>query len=217
MQVPAGHSASWAGYTAAPTSSPYAVTGRRFAAVSGDGTALVVGDEGVSLTAVRKDGTQEAATALYRACAAVLNWPDGGRRLIGTDGIVIDVEPGLYGVDVPTMAAVDAAVSPAAVVRLPPRHLPPKAQSAVTQAGNESPEQAAPAVVRRTGPQTAALVVLGLLAGLFAFLALAVTVFGGGDPETSTGEWIAIAGFLWAVTALCAWPAVRILRRTRRA
>ncbi|MGY5007204.1 hypothetical protein ACWDFR_41240 [Streptomyces sp. 900105755] len=60
------------------------------------------------------------------------------------------------------------------------------------------------------------MVVLGLFGGLFAFLALAVTVFGGSDPETSTGEWIALAGFLWGVTALFAGPAVRILRRTRR-
>ncbi|MGI5455443.1 hypothetical protein ACQEWB_20150 [Streptomyces sp. CA-249302] len=57
---------------------------------------------------------------------------------------------------------------------------------------------------------------LGVFGGLFAFLALAVTIFGGGDPGTGTGEWIALAGFLWAVTGLLAWPAVRIVRRTRR-
>ncbi|MDV9170484.1 insulinase family protein, partial [Streptomyces sp. W16] len=73
---------------------------------------------------------------------------------------------------------------------------------------------AAPA--RRTGGQTAALVVLFLLGGLFAFLALAMTAFGGGDPDSSTGEWLGLAGFLWAVTGLLVWPAVRILRRTRR-
>jgi predicted Zn-dependent peptidase len=216
MQVPAGHTADWAGYTAAPTSSSYAVTGRRFEAGHGGGNAraLVIGDDGVSLTAGAKDGTQEAATVLYRSCAAVLGWPDGGRRLIGTDGITVDVEPGAYGVDAHTMAALEAAVPPHARVQLPPRQRVPRAEApeAAEVRGASAPAQPA----RRTGGQTAALVVLGLLAGLFAFLALAVTVFEGGDPETSTGEWFGLAGFLWAVTGLLAWPAVRILRRTRR-
>ncbi|MGW2722761.1 hypothetical protein [Streptomyces sp. NPDC001492] len=43
----------------------------------------------------------------------------------------------------------------------------------------------------------------------------AVTAFGD-DPQTSTGEWAAMAGFLWGTTVLLAWPVVRILRRTRR-
>ncbi|MCI3272559.1 hypothetical protein [Streptomyces cylindrosporus] len=42
------------------------------------------------------------------------------------------------------------------------------------------------------------------------------SVFGGGDPETGTGEWIALAGFLRAVTGPPTWPVVRIVRRTRR-
>ncbi|MET7473405.1 insulinase family protein [Streptomyces sp. NPDC005648] len=216
MQVPAGHTANWAGYTAAPTSSSYAVTGRRFETGQGGGNApaLVVGDDGVSLTAAAKDGTQEAATVLYRSCAAVLSWPDGGRRFIGTDGITVDVEPGAYGVDAHTMASIDVAVPPEAVIRLPPRPQQPKApprqpRSTAAPSGTEAP------AVRRTGRQTAAVVVFGLLSGLFAFIALAVTVFGH-DPQTSTGEWAGLSGFLWGVTALLAWPAVRILRRYRR-
>ncbi|MFF4212547.1 insulinase family protein [Streptomyces sp. NPDC001796] len=219
MQVPAGHSADWAGYTAAPTRSAYAVTGRRFASVGGDGSALVFGDEGVSMTVRAKDGTENAVTVAYRACAAVLSWPDGGRQLIGTDGLVVEVEPGLYGVDAHTMAAVDAAVPQSAVVWLPPRQQQPKARPAAASQGNGETSangEQRPAPARRTGRQTAAVVVFGLLAGLFAFLALAVTVFGR-DPQTSTGEWLGIAGFMWGVTALLAWPAVRILRRTRRA
>ncbi|MFF8944211.1 insulinase family protein [Streptomyces sp. NPDC014864] len=228
MQVPGGHSADWAGYTAAPTSSSYAVTGQRFASRNRDGSTLVVGEEGVSVTEGARDGTERAATVPYRACAAMLSWPDGGRRLIGTDGLVVDVEPGLYGVDAHTMAVVEAAVPPAAVVRLPPRQRTPAPEPG-TERGTEpgaasdgsgvngagSPQRGAP--TRRTGRQTAALVVLGLLGGLFGLLALVFTVFGGGDPETSTGEWVAIAGFLWGVTGLLAWPAVWILRRTRRA
>ncbi|MEU6216514.1 insulinase family protein [Streptomyces sp. NPDC047022] len=217
LQVPAGHSADWAGYTAAPTSSSYAVTGRRFDSRRGDGSALVAGDDGVSVTARDKEG-ERAATVHYQACAAMMSWPDGGRRLFGTDGLVVDVEPDLYGIDAHTMATIDAAVPPNAVVWLPPRQQRPKPEAATVSSGNgETPAAggAAP-TARRTGQQTAALVVFGLLGGLCALLALAVTVFGDDDPGTSTGEWIAIAGFLWGVTALVAWPAVRILRRTRR-
>ncbi|MGV9244578.1 insulinase family protein [Streptomyces sp. NPDC003710] len=219
MQVPAGHTADWAGYTAAPTGSSYTVTGRRFPSVRGDGTALVVGDDGISVTAREKNGTESAATVLYRACAAMLSWPDGGRRLVGTDGLVIEVEPGLYGVDAHTMAALDAAVPHHAVVWLPPRQQRPAPREAAAPGGEAETgagTSARPAPARRTGRQTAAVVAFGILGGFFAFLALLFTVFGAGDPETSTGEWAAIAGFLWGVAALLAWPAVRILRRTRR-
>ncbi|MEV6022668.1 insulinase family protein [Streptomyces sp. NPDC052036] len=216
LQVPGGHRADWAGYTEAPTSSTYAVTGRRFASVRGDGTALVVGDEGISVTARAKDGTEEAVTVLYRACAAMLSWPDGGRRLVGTDALVIEVEPGLYGVDAHTMATVDAAVPPNAVVSLPPRQERPAPRTAPAP-GTDTGTSGRPAPTRRTGRQTAAVVAFGLLGGLFAFFALLLTVFGAGDPETTTGEWLSISGFLWGVAALLAWPAVRILRRTRRA
>ncbi|MET7484296.1 insulinase family protein [Streptomyces sp. NPDC005538] len=212
LQVPSGHSADWAGYAEAPTRSTYAVTGRRFEAVTKDGSALVVGDDGVSVTARGRDGGDLAVTVPYRACAAVLSWPDGGRRLIGTDGLAVAVEPGLYGVDAHTMATLDAAVPPHARVELPPRQSAPRADAPTAPVA-----QGGPAPARRTGAQTAGLVVLGLFGALFAFCALAVTVFSGSDPETSTGEWIGLSGFLWAVTGLLVWPAVRILRRTRRA
>ncbi|MGW2649536.1 insulinase family protein [Streptomyces sp. NPDC001393] len=215
MQVPSGHTADWAGYTEAPTSSAYAVTGRRFEPARGGGAALVVGDEGVSLTCTERDGTQRAATVLYRACAAVLNWPDGGRRLIGTDGICVDLEPGLYGVDAHTLAVVDAAVPPTAVVRLPPRQNRPGPETAAAASAGNGGASPRPAPVRRTAGQTAALVVLGLLTVVCAFVALAVTAFGD-DPQTGVGVWIALSAFFWGVTGLLAWPAVRIVRRTRR-
>ncbi|MFF4824304.1 insulinase family protein [Streptomyces sp. NPDC001312] len=219
MQVPHGHSADWAGYTAAPTSSSHAVTGRRFPSLRSDGSTLVVGEEGVSQTEVGPDGTEHAVTVPYRACAAMLSWPDGGRRLIGTDGLVVDMEPGLYGVDAHTMAVVAAAVPPAVVVWLPPRERTPASEPVPAPGGGGairagSPGRATP--TRRTGGQTAALVVFGLLGALFGFLALSFTVFGADDPETSTGELISISGFMWGLTALLAWPTVRILRRTRR-
>ncbi|MGW4673932.1 insulinase family protein [Streptomyces sp. NPDC004324] len=209
LQAPAGHSADWAGYAQAPTGSSYAVTGTTFAPRRKDGPSLIVGSEGVSVTA-----DDQTATVLYRACAAVLNWPDGGRRFIGLDGLSVEVEPGLYGVDAHTMATVDAAVHPSAVVRLPPRQRQPLPEAAGGE-GTGAPAKAAPA--RRTGGQTALLVIFGVLAGGWSLLALAYTVFGFSDPETSTGGWAALTAFLWGVGALLAWPAVRVLRGTRRA
>lgn len=211
MQVPAGHSADWAGYTAAPTTSPYTVTGRRFTARDDDRCAVVIGTEGVSFVARERDGGESAATVRYHACAAVLSWPDGGRRLIGTDGLVVDVEPGRFGIDAHTMAVLDTALPPAAVVPQPPRSTPPVPEPPVRR---EAPAQAKAAPRRRTAGQTVAVVLLGLLTVLLAFVALAVTV---ARSEFSTGEWVVTAGFLWGVTALCAWPAIRILRDTRRA
>lgn len=57
------------------------------------------------------------------------------------------------------------------------------------------------------------LVIFGVLAGLWSLLALSYTVFGFSDPETSAGEWAALAIFLWGVGALPTWPAVRVNRR----
>ncbi|MFJ5217911.1 insulinase family protein [Streptomyces sp. NPDC088354] len=226
LQVPSGHSADWAGYAQAPTTSAYAVTGRRFAPGRKGAAALVVGDDGVSLTerpAAGADGTERAATVLFRSCAAMLSWPDGGRRLIGTDGLVVDVEPGVHGVDAHTIAVIDAAVPAAAVVQMPVRRNPPRRDAApaardaagIGDFGPATPPERT-ARTRRTGMQTVAMVLFGLLGAFFAFVALAYTVFGSDDPGTGTGEWISVAGFLWAVSALFVWPAVRILRRTAR-
>ncbi|WP_127355394.1 peptidase M16 family protein [Actinacidiphila soli] len=216
MQVPAGHRADWAGYAPAPTRSSYTVTGRRFASAGNDGTSLLIGAEGVSLT-----GDGESVTVLYRACAAKLTWPDGGRRLVGNDGLTVDVEPGFYGIDPQTMATIDAAVHPSATVWLPPRQHQPrpaserKATAAPTTTATTGGQGENPPT-RRTGGQTAVLIVFGLAAGLWSCMALLLTLFGATDPQTTTGEWIAMSLFFWVVAALLAWPAIRILRRTRR-
>ncbi|MGW5046189.1 M16 family metallopeptidase [Streptomyces griseoluteus] len=227
LQVPSGHSADWAGYTAAPTASDRAVTGPRFITGRAGDAELTVGDDGVSLTersSSGADGTR-VATVLYRSCAAMLSWPDGGRRLIGADGLTVDVEPAVHGVEPSTMAVIDAAVPPHAVVPLPPRPHPPRLDRAPASGTTTSarPTAAPPATgtvladrPRRTGGQTAAMVLLGVLGGCFGLLALMLTVFGADDPETGVGEWLALSGFLWGVTALLVWPAVRILRRTSR-
>ncbi|MEU9925271.1 insulinase family protein [Streptomyces griseoluteus] len=215
LQVPGGHRADWAGYTAAPVDSPHSVTGRRFAASDGGDTALVMGADGVSLTGRTADGTERAVTVHYRACAAVLSWPDGGRRLVGTDGLTVEVEPGLYGIDAHTMAALDAAVPLHAVV-----HLPPRQQPAARPASSGTPQGSSPGArtpTRRTVAQSIGLAVLAILAVLSGFVALSFTVFEAEDPELTMGEWLALSGFLWGITGLLVWPAVRIARTPRRA
>ncbi|MFB7779285.1 hypothetical protein [Streptomyces bauhiniae] len=69
-------------------------------------------------------------TVLHRSCAAMSSRPDGGRRLIGADGLTVDVEPAVYGVEPSAMAVIDAAVPPDAVVTLPQRRHPPRLDSA---------------------------------------------------------------------------------------
>ncbi|MER5181761.1 insulinase family protein [Streptomyces sp. NPDC002896] len=210
MQVPTGHRADWAGFAAAPTASLHAVAGKQFPSVRKDGSALVVGDEGVSLTTEKR-----TITVLYRECAAQLSWPDGGRQLVGSDGLAVQVEPGLYGIDAHTMATIDAAVHPAATVWLPPRQQP-RADAGAAADGASPARSGRPAPARRTGAQTAGLVIFGVLAGLWSLVAAAYTIFGVSDPETTTGEWAALTVFLWIVAAGLALPAVRIQRRTRR-
>ncbi|MGV9787177.1 insulinase family protein [Streptomyces sp. NPDC003435] len=221
LQVPGGHSADWAGYTAAPVDSPYAVTGRRFPAKDGGGTALLVGAEGVSLTGRSADGSDRAVTVRYRSCVAVLSWPDGGRRLVGPDGLTVEVEPGLYGIDAHTMAALDAAVPPHAVVWLPPRQQPaarPTATAAPQEGGHaQGSSSGGRTPTRRTVMQSIGLVLFVILAVLSGFVALAFTVFEAEDPELTMGEWLAISAFFWGITGLLVWPAVRIVRTTRRA
>ncbi|MEU6817254.1 insulinase family protein [Streptomyces sp. NPDC046860] len=220
MQVPSGHSADWAGFTAAPTDSSYTVTGRRFRSVRDRSAALVVGAEGVSVTTKGPDGAECAVSVPFRACAAMLCWPDGGRRLIGTDALCVDVEPGLYDIDAHTMATIDAAVPPHAVVRLPPRQQPTAGPAPAAASPSGAAQGASPGgrtFTRRTVMQSVGLVVLGILAVLSGLVALSFTVFEAEDPELTMGEWIAISAFLWGVTALLVWPAVRIVRTTRRA
>jgi hypothetical protein len=215
LQVPSGHGAKWAGFTPAPTESTTAVAGRSFPSVAKDGTALVVGPDGVSFTA-----PDLTVTVRYRECAAKLSWPDGGRRLIGTDGLTVEIEPAQYGIDAQTMFELDAAVHPSATVRLPPRQNRPQVRTSASPAatnpvvgGNGKGKRP---TTERTRAQTVVLVVFLLLSIPWSGLALLITAFGATDPQTTTGEWIGMTVFFWLVAALLAWPAIRVLRRTRR-
>ncbi|MDQ0794511.1 pitrilysin family protein [Streptomyces sp. B1I3] len=118
LQVP-GRGADWAGFTAAPqwsTDTPTA-SGTRHPGLEDSSTSLTVAPDAVSLT------TPSGQVVIrYADCAALLVHPDGGRHLTGLDGFQIRVEPTLYkGLTPARTAVIDAAVPPAAVIRMPPR------------------------------------------------------------------------------------------------
>ncbi|NES16577.1 MULTISPECIES: insulinase family protein [Micromonospora] len=114
LLVPAGLRADWAGFSAAPTFSEDSVEGKAHQGRD-DHSQLIVGDDGVTVA----DG-EAVATVRYADCAALLVWPDGARRLIGHDGIVVHVEPNLFE-PVPDLAVVDQAVAADRHVTLPAR------------------------------------------------------------------------------------------------
>jgi zinc protease len=116
LMAPAGTHADWAGYTAAPTHSGRAVTGRTHRAIRDPRQHLVAAADGVSHVS-----GDEAATVRYDECAALLAWPDGARQLIGADAIVVGVEPLVYR-DAAAMAReVDARVPSELRVEMPAR------------------------------------------------------------------------------------------------
>ncbi|WP_327409133.1 insulinase family protein [Streptomyces sp. NBC_01281] len=116
LQVP-GRGADWAGFSLAPQYSEEAVTGTRHGSLENDDVTLTISTEGVSLTTPRG-----VVTVRYDACAAMTTLPDGARTLTGLDGFLVTIEPTLYrGVTPERIAAVDAAVPEAAVVRMPAR------------------------------------------------------------------------------------------------
>lgn len=116
LMAPAGTGVAPDGYTAAPEVSGAAVTGRTHRARRNRGVRLVHGADGVSV--IEGDAIR---TVRYDTCAAVLAWPDGGRRLIGDDAIAVRVEPTLYRHGAAVVADIDARTPPALRVEMPPR------------------------------------------------------------------------------------------------
>ncbi|WP_051799433.1 M16 family metallopeptidase [Catenuloplanes japonicus] len=116
LMVPDGRGADWAGFTAAPTESEEAVTGRRHPLLADRSQALILGPDGVSL-----QGSRSLVTVRYAETALMLAWPDGARRLIGHDAVIAHVEPGLFAVDAAALTLIDAAVPAELRVDLPAR------------------------------------------------------------------------------------------------
>ncbi len=129
-QVPAG-GLDWAGFVAVPTGSGSAVAGREYPVIGGGRAVLLVGPDGVSLRSAAG-----VVTVRFDEVAAMESFADGGRWVVGTDGFRVHLEPTVFALDEAAVAAVDAAVDPARVVRRPGREA---AQLPRPAAGGEGP------------------------------------------------------------------------------
>jgi zinc protease len=116
LRVPDHYTAEWAGFTPAPTFSPSAVDGAEVLPREAVDDLLVIGDEGISR--LTPGGP---LTVRYRDCQAQLRWPDGARRFLGPDGIVVDVQPTLWQLTADQVALLDRAVDEKVRVDLPAR------------------------------------------------------------------------------------------------
>jgi zinc protease len=117
VQVPYGHRVAVSGFQPGPVHSDAAVPGTRFASQGTDQSSLVLGNTGVSLVA--EDG--HAVTVRFSECVARLDWPDGAATFIGQDGMNVAVEPTLYRVDGPSLAALAAVVPDSIRIPMPAR------------------------------------------------------------------------------------------------
>ncbi|WP_436523878.1 M16 family metallopeptidase [Actinoplanes sp. HUAS TT8] len=116
LMTPGRTTADWAGYAAAPDSSPEAVPGTSYASLDRPERRLIAGEHGVSAV-----DPETVVTVRFDRCAAVLTWPDGARRFVGEDGIQVHVEPTLIGHGHAVVAALDSRVRPELRVAMPPR------------------------------------------------------------------------------------------------
>ena len=187
LMTPQCRSAEWAGFTAAPTHSTAAATGPRYVSRDNSPVSLIVGPHEVGM--ITPDGP---VTVRYDRCAAQLVWPDGGRQLVGDDGLVVRVEPTLFILDGAATAMLDAGVPADAVVRMPARD-----PSAIPQPRPATPPGAAGGGSGgRSWLETATLVVLGLFVALTGCAGALGTLGVASDDSTGGGEWAVDRGGL---------------------
>ncbi|WP_327431024.1 M16 family metallopeptidase [Streptomyces sp. NBC_01236] len=200
LQVP-GRGADWAGFFLAPQYSTHALTGTRHRSLEDERVTLTIGAEGVSLTTPRGP-----VTVRYDACAAMTARPDGARTLTGYDGFSVTIEPTLYKSVTPErIAAVDAAVPPAAVVRMPQRD-----PSRIPRP--EAPTSAPRSQGKTHWGWTLALWLVGSVAAVWGLLSVLVTLdeAGAAHPDSA-----AVIG-LWVMELPCLFLTWRLYRRRRR-
>lgn len=159
----------WAGYEAAPSSSAAPTRdATRYPMINNSASSLLLGPDGVSF---EEDG--RLATVAFAQCAAMLAWPDGGRLLVGTDGVSCRVEPTLFGLPSESLAGLDARVPAESLVRMPARPAdaipkPPAKDAAAERAVPDS---------EPTGPtSTLGKVLTVVLRIVFLFLLMACTL-----------------------------------------
>ncbi|MFJ8106848.1 M16 family metallopeptidase [Streptomyces sp. NPDC096132] len=205
LQVP-GRGVDWAGLTLAPQFSQASVTGTRHQSLEDDKVTLVIGTEGVSLLTPRGP-----VTVRYDATAAMTARPDGARALTGHDGFSVTVEPTLYkGVTPERITALDAAVPPRAVVRMPAREpdripQPRKREASGGRTGGGG-------TGKSTWAWTLALWTVGLLTAVWGLLCAVITADEGSAKDP---EWDAVVG-VWIMWLPLAAVTVALYRARRR-
>jgi hypothetical protein len=198
LSVPEYHSADWAGFAEAPTHSAAAVEGTSFRSLEDDEVRVVVGPAGTSL--VTPSGP---VTVRADECAALLAWPDGARQLVGSDGMVVRIEPTLFAMKPGELAPIDAAVAPSVVVPMPRRD--PDAIPKPTPASERRKGKGKPPQSRTRRLLKFLLFSVLALAGLFAVTA--VIVAAGADVEGATRFMLRSACIGLFVGGFFAWRA----------
>jgi zinc protease len=115
LMAPPGHIMERSGFEEAPQFSRFAVRGKRYRSYHPN-TSLILAEDGVSV-----EGIGGARTVLFSQCAVVLAWPDGGRHLVGYDGIQVTIEPSLYSIGAKALAALETRLPMAVTVSMPER------------------------------------------------------------------------------------------------
>jgi zinc protease len=202
LRVPYGTRADWAGFVPAPTQSAAAVTGVRLPSLDDPSASLLVGAEGVSTVT-----DYGPVTVRFDDCAAMVAWPDGGRRLIGNDGLTVAIEPTVHRIDAATLAGIDAAVPGSRVVSMPARE-----PSAIPQAGPTQSAARAPRKAWEIAVMVASLIATTAVLCLASALSLASTEDTGGPDDIGMGAVVAS----WVCVLAVATPGVLLLLRRRR-
>ena len=107
---------SWSGAMPTPRSSEVVIEGTEYPSLAYDGSALLVGTDGVSL---EEPGWRE--TVRYEDAVAALQWPDGARMLIDSNGSSVMIEPTIYPLSAEDLALMDGATAHYVRVTMPRR------------------------------------------------------------------------------------------------
>ncbi|WP_433828391.1 M16 family metallopeptidase [Actinoplanes sp. CA-015351] len=205
LMTPGRNTADWAGYAQAPQDSASIAEGTKYASLEDSEVSFVAGDRGVSL--VQEDS---AATVFYDECSVLLVWPDGARRFIGHDGMVVHFEPSLFPNGHAVVPAIDARVPRSLWAAMPardPERIPKPRPADVPPAGSSGGGgKAWPIVVLvALAPVLLFFGGLGLIMGAYAF-----------EDDIDVATEVTISVVFLAFALLAGWGVIWAILRLRR-
>ncbi|WP_051400066.1 M16 family metallopeptidase [Haloechinothrix halophila] len=130
LMTPPGHAPPEDRYAPVPLGSPGTVDGTVLtswrSATSSEQRTIGPDQDGHLRLVIGPRGISEVegpvfTTIPFADCGAMLAWPDGARRLYGTDGLVLHVEPNMWRGGGILPERIDNGVDPDVVIPLPPR------------------------------------------------------------------------------------------------